>query len=258
MDLAEVLEMRAGGKRKSLISGGGAEVNGFSASVDAHAKVDAAARDSLVILDEARQLFSRAIKGTLDNRTTYLRQRAERGEARCSKLPPFVGVFLFFRQGAAWQTGAIGKTDAVWAPTIFDAAQPTVYGEGEALVYRIVLAQPPLADVELTNPDEVEGCVAVVLRGGGSFDKKIEHAAHAGAVAVLVVNNDQTCPDAVRPMSGRGGTWRAPIPAMMISRRDGARLLRQIQDFDAGEDAGDGHMSEISVEACFMRSRHLT
>ena len=171
---------------------------------------------------------------------------------------------MHFRRGghSGWQLGAIRKTDAVWAPTVFEAAQ---HGSGggsggsgdDTVAHRMVLAQPPTANSEILNSDEVRGCrrgcVVVVLRGGGSFDQKISYAEKAGAVAVVVVNNDQSSLGAVRPMSGRGGSWRAKIPAMMISYRDGAKLLRQLQDFDAGEDAADDYVGSVAVEAVFVR-----
>ena len=304
LELAEVLEMRSEGSGDAgagarglgvgVSTGAGAGVAAATraeVAVATRAEVAAATRASLGILDEARQLFARAVKGSSQNRAMdLLRQGAERGEVRCSKLPPFVSVLLFFRRGGAWQAGPIGKTDAVWAPTIFDAARGVgddgsgsgggggstgtgtgsgsgssgtgtgtgigtgVGGDSEALVYRMVLAQPPLADVELKNPDEVRGAVAVVIRGGGSFDQKVEYAERAGAVAVVVVNHEQASPGVVRPMAGRGRSWRATIPAMMVSFRDGARLLRQLQDFEAGEDAGDDHVGEVAVEAVFIRA----
>lgn len=67
---------------------------------------------------------------------------------------------------------------------------------------------------------DVKGAIAVVRRGEIPFAQKAQNAANAGAVAIIVVNSDDT------PL--RGTLSRpATIPAIGVSRRDGARFFEQ-------------------------------
>jgi hypothetical protein len=54
---------------------------------------------------------------------------------------------------------------------------------------RLAFADPPLADAELLNADEVRGNICVIRRGGCSFFDKARRAASAGASAIIFVNN---------------------------------------------------------------------
>ncbi|BAY54485.1 aminopeptidase [Leptolyngbya boryana NIES-2135] len=67
----------------------------------------------------------------------------------------------------------------------------------------------------------VKGAIALVRRGGGlTFAQKIDHAAAAGAIGIVIVNNQS---DNVRGMLMQP----SPIPAAAISGKDGAPLLAQ-------------------------------
>jgi subtilisin family serine protease len=74
----------------------------------------------------------------------------------------------------------------------------------------------------LTNSDEVSGKIALIQRGGCSFDTKIINASDAGAIAVLVYNI------AGDPIVMNGSTELADIPALMIGQADGNLILAQI------------------------------
>jgi subtilisin family serine protease len=74
----------------------------------------------------------------------------------------------------------------------------------------------------LTNGDEVSGKIALIQRGGCSFDTKIINASDAGAIAVLVYNI------AGGPIVMNGSTELADIPALMIGQADGNLILAQI------------------------------
>ena len=71
----------------------------------------------------------------------------------------------------------------------------------------------------LANGDEVNGNIAYIQRGGCDFDLKVAYARDAGAVAVVVFNND----DNLIVMVGDGSG--ISIPAVMIGQADG-QLLR--------------------------------
>ncbi|TVS11815.1 MAG: hypothetical protein EA419_06890 [Wenzhouxiangella sp.] len=103
-----------------------------------------------------------------------------------------------------------------------------VYGEGSP-----PLPTPPLTSVPLRAGDAVggtyEGCeafpanafdggVALLRRGGCLFSEKVNNAADAGAVAVIMVNNVGGDPIVM------GGLEGSSIPAGMVRQIDGAEI----------------------------------
>jgi subtilisin family serine protease len=97
-----------------------------------------------------------------------------------------------------------------------------LYIDGE-IAGRVVYADPPQACENLNNAGAIEGNIAMIDRGVCFFFDKIQRAMDAGAVAVLVVNNEGGPPIA---MGTSGGT--VDIPAMMISLRTGKELKEQL------------------------------
>lgn len=69
----------------------------------------------------------------------------------------------------------------------------------------------------------VKGAIAIVKRGGGlQFNQKIDNAAAAGAIAIVIVNH--------QPENVRGLLMKAsPIPAIAVSGKDGTALIAQAQ-----------------------------
>jgi len=90
---------------------------------------------------------------------------------------------------------------------------------------RVVYADPPKACEDLKNAVAIEGNIAMIDRGVCFFLDKIQRAMDAGAVAVIVVNNEGGPPIA---MGTPGGT--VDIPAMMITRRAGEKLKEHLAD----------------------------
>jgi len=109
--------------------------------------------------------------------------------------------------------------------------------EGEELrpgILQYSAATPPagiegtLAAAGLGRADEVSrasvgGRIALIERGDLTFREKVETAAAAGALAVVIYNN--------RPGAAPGATLGAPsrIPAVLISLEAGERLLAQLR-----------------------------
>ena len=87
---------------------------------------------------------------------------------------------------------------------------------------KAVYVDPPQACSTLKNNDEIEGNIAIINRGICFFFDKIQRAKDAGARAVIVVNNEGGPPI---PMGTSGGF--VDIPAVMITRRDGLKLIEQ-------------------------------
>lgn len=102
-------------------------------------------------------------------------------------------------------------------------------------------ATPITADIVLvedgTNPDPNDGCdpitnaaalngkIAIVIRANCTFVAKVEAAQQAGAVAVIVVNNQNT---AIFAMGGASNN--ITIPSIMISQADGNAIIAQLQN----------------------------
>ena len=76
----------------------------------------------------------------------------------------------------------------------------------------------------IVNTAELEGQIALIQRGGCTFETKIRNAQVAGADGVVVFSDS----GAPIPMSGRENSVR--IPAVMISLADGRRLVEQLED----------------------------
>lgn len=93
----------------------------------------------------------------------------------------------------------------------------------------------------IVNADDMVGKIAVIDRGNCTYSAKVQAAAAAGAIAVIVVNSQPTAPLA---MGGAGGG----IPAVMISQEDGELIKSHLNAEDsllitlalgAGEDGQD-------------------
>ncbi len=91
----------------------------------------------------------------------------------------------------------------------------------------IIVADQAGSDLEGCNAyddDVLAGTIAYVKRGSCTFEVKVDHAADAGALAVLVYNNE--------PGEGAivmGGLENTTIPAGMIGNSDGELALAEIR-----------------------------
>lgn len=87
---------------------------------------------------------------------------------------------------------------------------------------RAVIVNPPQAcnaDLPFSNDAAIAGSIAIVARGNCTFVEKVLNVQKAGAVGVIVVNNDPF--GAVRP----GGSHpNISIPTVMVAKADGERL----------------------------------
>jgi hypothetical protein len=90
----------------------------------------------------------------------------------------------------------------------------------------VVLCQPELADSDITNAQDLAGKMAVMRRldmraaGYKSFQEGAERVIRAGAVGLVIVNNE----DALFKAGPNDG-YVAEIPVMMIMAKDEAALM---------------------------------
>ncbi len=113
---------------------------------------------------------------------------------------------------------------------------PYLPGDGPAI--NASIPPSPIADVALLDgtgqacgqlpADSLKGSIALVLRKPCTFASKVTNAAAAGAIGVIVYNNNPA--EGPVSMAGLGATT---IPAVMISNSDGV-ALKQFVDSNPG------------------------
>lgn len=126
---------------------------------------------------------------------------------------------------------AASGDSGVTAPSVAVLAPPSVAGNLEAGTAEfggvppaggtsgtLVLAQPADACAALSNASALAGKVALVDRGTCFFVEKAKRAQAAGAIAVVVVNNQS----GLTSMSGTDAT--VTIPTVLVTQSDGGRL----------------------------------
>jgi len=88
----------------------------------------------------------------------------------------------------------------------------------------VVLAEPILADVPLTNPVVVSGKIALIDRGAVDFSLKVYYAQQAGAIAVIIANTDDN------PITMAAGSFadEITIPSAMIKKSDADAIKAEL------------------------------
>ena len=102
----------------------------------------------------------------------------------------------------------------------------------------------------LTNPTDLEGKIAVFRRGSCNFTEKVILAQNAGALAVIIVNNNE---DPIFQMGGSDP--EITIPSIMVSKADGDRIIGSIESgntvdgglIDAGPYRRDGSLDNVII-----------
>src|SRR5690606_34724281 len=95
----------------------------------------------------------------------------------------------------------------------------------------LAMADPAIGCVsdtegQINNPEELEGNIAVLVRGTCSFSIKVRGAQEAGAIGVVVVNNQPGSPIVM----GQDGEPDQPtLPAMMIRQNDGQAIMAAME-----------------------------
>ena len=112
--------------------------------------------------------------------------------------------------------GFYGAVEAAFTKKLEDAGE---------IAGRVVYTDPPRACEELNNAGALKGNIALVDRGVCFFLDKVQRARDAGALAVIVVNNEGGPPIAMGTPGGK-----VDIPAMMITRRAGEKLKEHLTD----------------------------
>ncbi|MBN8249101.1 MAG: S8 family serine peptidase, partial [Verrucomicrobia bacterium] len=112
--------------------------------------------------------------------------------------------------------GDYGAAEASFTPRL--SALPPVTAP-------VAATEPGLACGDLANAAQLQGRIALIDRGTCFFVDKVRRAQTAGAVGVVVINNVDGAPI---EMGGQGDSSDIRIPALMISRLDGAILRGQL------------------------------
>lgn len=91
---------------------------------------------------------------------------------------------------------------------------------------RMVVAEP----IEACRPvvNNIENAVALVLRGGCSFLTKSNLAENAGAIAVIIADNDEGNDDHMVDMVDDATGRKVGIPSMFLMGKDGIMIRRRL------------------------------
>jgi hypothetical protein len=114
-----------------------------------------------------------------------------------------------------------GEYNAIEASSDFSPSFTNV--TGDLVLVDDGTATPNLACEDITNGSEVNGNIAVIIRGECNFDDKIHRAQDVGAIAVIMINNV-----AGEPIVMGGDDTAISIPSVMISQADGDILLNEM------------------------------
>ncbi|MDT8408964.1 MAG: S8 family serine peptidase [Wenzhouxiangellaceae bacterium] len=106
-----------------------------------------------------------------------------------------------------------------------EGAGPVLLEETGPISGQLVPGEPLEGCEALDNAAEVDGNIALIIRGTCAFDTKYLNAQDAGAAAI-VVYNDGTAPNRVEPITMGGLSDAITIPGAMISFTVGDQLDR--------------------------------
>ncbi|KAF2355731.1 PA domain [Trinorchestia longiramus] len=95
---------------------------------------------------------------------------------------------------------------------------------------RLVLADPEDACSHLYNAADIDGAVALVIRGACSFVSKAVQVEKAGAVAIIVTDMDAATDTSFIEMIADGTEREPSIPAYFLLGRNGEMILQTLRN----------------------------
>lgn len=110
--------------------------------------------------------------------------------------------------------------------TAIEGSGPIKLEDISAVSGELANALPADGCSALTNPEAINGKIALVIRGGCSFNDKYANAEAAGAIAI-VVYNDGTASDRFNPFVMGGLDPARTIPGVMVGFNDGSALAAE-------------------------------
>lgn len=127
------------------------------------------------------------------------------------------------------KTTDVKKMSAKWARPFLEA-----FVDGQEV--EMVLANPPTGLPAIENAAAVANRIVLLERGGGDFLVKAEAAVRAGAIGVIICNNDTDHPDAIFKLTLPEGkeNGKVDIPVCMVSLSSGLSLKRAMTSASAG------------------------
>ncbi|WP_226663982.1 S8 family serine peptidase [Microbulbifer aggregans] len=136
---------------------------------------------------------------------------------------PWITAVGATEDNASFATGLEVSAPAELAGTLegLEGSGPVRLADAGTITGSVVTAEPLHGCEPLTNSAEMEGNIALIIRGACSFTIKYNNAAAAGARAI-VVYNDGNGPDRMDPITM--SVQQATIPGIMIGHTGGAAL----------------------------------
>ena len=139
---------------------------------------------------------------------------AENSEVMSDNLVLADGTVIFYQDSMAAIYKDAGYAEYDWAVMMKEIA-------GAEFEYVVV---PGLGSAEDVASVDVEGKIAIIKRGELSFVEKIQNAEYAGAVGVIIWNNNNTDDIFSFGMSSFDDSYYPAIPAALITMADGQIL----------------------------------
>ncbi|WP_251357802.1 S8 family serine peptidase [Kangiella sp. TOML190] len=130
-----------------------------------------------------------------------------------------------FVQGATFSSDDANADGTFLA---LEGAHANLFRDGYSISGDLAVADPANGCTALNNPTDLDGKVALIIRGGCSFDAKYANAEAAGATG-LVVYNDGTAADRIQPIVMGGISGDRNISGVMISFDNGDNIRAALE-----------------------------
>ncbi|MFT5758236.1 MAG: hypothetical protein ACI9LM_002975 [Alteromonadaceae bacterium] len=153
-------------------------------------------------------------------------------DGRSPRMQMFLWDKKFAANGVDWGITVTSDADiGLLASTVGSTFGPNLFEDVAGKLVRIEDDTPSINDgcTDAVNAADLAGNIAVIDRGACAFVLKVRNAQTAGAIAVIVANNDQDgTGDNVLSMGG-ADFEDIVIPNMMVSYNDGATLYNAME-----------------------------
>lgn len=100
------------------------------------------------------------------------------------------------------------------------------------IAVELVLTSPQDSCSPISNANYLRGNVAFVERGGCSFLSKAINAEYAGAIAIIIADNDVSNDDTLIEMTTDETSRTSNIPAFFMLGRDGFMIMKTFHKFN--------------------------
>lgn len=127
-----------------------------------------------------------------------------------------------------------GSRSLSWSDVNLDSNEEisfALFGPGNLespIVATVAVTEPRQACESLTNPDDVANAIALIERGTCTFRQKIKNAQDAGAIGVVIHNDDRPDQELLNMSASTNVGGEITIPAVFIDNANGLALRNSL------------------------------